>query len=142
MSQSSTITIATPQNRKPRNFIDHVLEPPSYGWQDKENQLVIPTSGELFSEFLFRLNVFRDKKNWLTFFSWARLLLLVSCLFIFLVCYFNVYLLIVAFLFRQTIVASEAPTYAKITGYAAGYWLWLSSTIIAAIAAAVGIFKR
>jgi hypothetical protein len=45
--------------------------------------------------------------------------------------------LISAFLFRHTIVASEAPTYAKITGHAAGYWLWLSSSIIATIGAAV-----
>jgi hypothetical protein len=50
--------------------------------------------------------------------------------------------LIAAFLFRQTIVASEAPTYAKITGYAAGYWLWLTSAIITTLGAAVGIFTR
>ena len=39
-------------------------------------------------------------------------------------------------------VVSEAPTYAKITGYAAGYWLWLASAIIATLGAAVGIFIR
>ena len=47
--------------------------------------------------------------------------------------------LIVAFLFRQTMIVSEAPTYAKITGYAAGYWLWLASAIIATVATLVGI---
>ena len=50
--------------------------------------------------------------------------------------------LIVAFLFRQTMIVSEAPTYAKITSYAAGYWLWLASAIIATLGAAVGIFIR
>jgi hypothetical protein len=35
--------------------------------------------------------------------------------------------LMIAFLFRHTIIASEAPTYAKIIGYGAGYWLWLTS---------------
>ncbi len=49
---------------------------------------------------------------------------------------------IVAFLLRETIIVSEAPTYAKITGYAAGYWLWLSSAVIATLGAAVGILKR
>jgi hypothetical protein len=44
--------------------------------------------------------------------------------------------LMVAFLLRHTIVASEAPTYAKITGCAAGYWLWLSSAIVALLGAA------
>lgn len=50
--------------------------------------------------------------------------------------------LIVAFLLRQTMIVSEAPTYAKITGYAAGYWLWLTSAITATLGAAVGVFIR
>lgn len=50
--------------------------------------------------------------------------------------------LIAAFLFRQTIVASEAPTYSKISGYAAGYWLWLTSAMIAAIGALVGTVAK
>jgi uncharacterized membrane protein len=50
--------------------------------------------------------------------------------------------LIVAFLFRQTMIVSEAPTYAKITGYSAGCWLWLTSAVIATLAAIVGLFTR
>ena len=50
--------------------------------------------------------------------------------------------LIAAFLFRQTIVASEAPTYAKITGYAAGYWLWLSSAVLAILASVIGLINK
>jgi len=50
--------------------------------------------------------------------------------------------LIAAFLFRQTIIVSEAPTYAKITGYAAGYWLWFASAILATLGAAAGMFTR
>src|SRR2546430_2894145 len=47
-----------------------------------------------------------------------------------------------AFLFRQTIIVSEAPTYAKITGYAAGYWLWLTSAVLIVVSATVGMFTR
>ena len=104
---SKTMSAAAAEIRKSGNFMDHVLEPPSYGWKDQENRLVIPTSGELFSEFLFRLNVFRDRRNWLTFFSWTRLLLLVSCLFVFLFCYFNVYLLIIAFLYSMIVMGTH-----------------------------------
>ncbi len=50
--------------------------------------------------------------------------------------------LIAAFLFRQTIVASEEPTYAKITGYASGYWLWLSSAVTATLASAIGLINK
>lgn len=39
-------------------------------------------------------------------------------------------------------IVSEAPTYAKITGYSAGYWLWLSSAIIATLGAVVGIVAK
>jgi sn-1 stearoyl-lipid 9-desaturase len=91
----------------PKNFMDHVLEPPSYGWKDQENQLIVPTTRELFKEFRFRLNIFRDKKNWLTFFSWSRLVILVACLFIFLFNYFNFYLLGVAFLYSMIVMGTH-----------------------------------
>jgi hypothetical protein len=32
-----------------------------------------------------------------------------------------------SFMLRDHLIASEAPTYAKITGYGPGYWLWLAS---------------
>jgi len=41
-------------------------------------------------------------------------------------------LLALSFLFMKTIVVSERPSYARITEYKAGYWLWLTS--IAALA--------
>ena len=34
-----------------------------------------------------------------------------------------------SFLLAHTIIVSEAPTYASITGYGAGYWLWLASMV-------------
>src|SRR5580692_3614800 len=87
----------TEEQQRKNSFMDHVLEPPSYGWKDAQGQLVIPTSGQMIGEFFARLNVFRNKKNWLTFFSWSRVLLLAICLFIFAFRYFNFYLLGVAF---------------------------------------------
>jgi sn-1 stearoyl-lipid 9-desaturase len=50
-------------------FLQRVLDVPSYGWE-KDGKLVVPTHGELFREFLSRVNVFADRKNWLPFFSW------------------------------------------------------------------------
>jgi hypothetical protein len=47
-----------------------------------------------------------------------------------------------AFLFRQTIVASEAATYAKIAGYAASYWLWLMSAALMVLSAMVGMCAK
>jgi len=50
--------------------------------------------------------------------------------------------LMVAFLFRHTIVASEAPTHAKIIGYGAGYWLWLTSAGLVIVSGATGLVKQ
>jgi len=47
-----------------------------------------------------------------------------------------------AFLFRQTIVASEAPTYAKIIGCGAGYWLWLTSAGFVIVSGATGVARH
>jgi hypothetical protein len=50
--------------------------------------------------------------------------------------------LMLAFLFRHTTVASEAPTYAKIIGYGAGYWLWLTRAGLVMVSGATGLVKQ
>lgn len=40
-------------------------------------------------------------------------------------------LLMLSFLWRRTIITSEAPTYSRIISYQIGYWLWLGSAIVA-----------
>lgn len=58
-------------------FLDHVLQPPAYGWQDENGDLVKPSSKQIWHEFFSRLNVFKDRKNWLGFFSWLKVICLV-----------------------------------------------------------------
>jgi hypothetical protein len=50
--------------------------------------------------------------------------------------------LMLAFLFRQTIIASEAPTYAKIIGYGAGYWLWVISGALVMVSGTIGLMRE
>jgi hypothetical protein len=50
--------------------------------------------------------------------------------------------LMLAFLFRPTIIASEAPTYAKIIGYGAGYWLWVTSGVLVIVSGIIGLMKE
>jgi len=90
-----------------RNFMDNVLEEPSYGWRDREDQLVTPTSRQILKEFSFRLNVFRSKKNWVPFLGWLKLAVLLPCLFIFFFRYFNFYLLGAAFLYSMVIMGTH-----------------------------------
>jgi hypothetical protein len=57
-------------------FLNNVLQPPSYGWTDANGELAKPTPKQIINEFFSRLNVFKDKKNWLSFMSWMMVVVL------------------------------------------------------------------
>ena len=70
-------------------FLDYVLEPPQYGWQDSKGSLVKPSAGQIVKEFFSRLNVFKDRKNWLSFMSWLQVACLAPFFFLFIFKYFK-----------------------------------------------------
>jgi fatty-acid desaturase len=88
-------------------FISRVLEPPTYGWKDEDGNFSKPTQGQIITEFFSRLNVFKDKKNWLSFMSWTMVLLLAPFLFIFIFKYFSIKLLIAAFVYSMIIMGTH-----------------------------------
>ena len=88
-------------------FLDHVLQPPSYGWKDDKGNLIKPTAGQIFKEFFLRLNVFADRRNWLPFFSWFKVLCLVPFFFIFLFYFFSVWTLVAAFVYSMIIMGTH-----------------------------------
>ena len=88
-------------------FLETVLEPPAYGWKDKFGDLVKPTPGQIVREFFSRLNVFKNKKNWLSFLSWMLIVLLAPFLFLFLFKYFSITGLIVAFVYSMIIMGTH-----------------------------------
>lgn len=89
------------------SFIDVVLRVPSYGWQDHEGNLVKPSVKQLFSEFFQRLNVFRDKRNWLTVLSWGKVVCMVPFLLLFISKFFTVPLLIAAFIYSMFVMGTH-----------------------------------
>ena len=90
-----------------RNFTDYVLRAPSYGWKDAGGRLIVPETRQVLGEFWFRLNIFRTKKNWLAFFNWMKVLLLIACLFIFFFHYFTFPLLGIAFVYGMIIMGTH-----------------------------------
>ncbi len=88
-------------------FLDYVLQPPAYGWQDEDGNLVKPTPKQIFTEFFSRLNVFKDKKNWLAFFSWLKVLCLVPFFFLFLFKFFSVWMLVSAFVYSMIVMGTH-----------------------------------
>ncbi|PJJ84296.1 fatty acid desaturase [Mucilaginibacter auburnensis] len=64
-------------------FLDKVLQPPAYGWKDMDGKFVRPGFKAILTEFFTRLNVFNNRKNWLPFFSWLKILCLVPFVLLF-----------------------------------------------------------
>ncbi|RFZ94818.1 acyl-CoA desaturase [Mucilaginibacter conchicola] len=88
-------------------FLDHVLQPPSYGWTDINGNLSRPTTSQIIVEFLSRVNIFRDRKNWLPFFSWLKVLCLIPFFVSFALYYMNWWTLICAFIYGMIVMGTH-----------------------------------
>lgn len=88
-------------------FIHEVLQEPSYGWKNADGELSKPTPKQIFSEFFSRLNIFKDKKNWLSFMSWGMVLFLAPFLFLFIFKYFSLTGLIIAFVYSMIVMGTH-----------------------------------
>jgi len=92
-------------------FIDSVLEPPSYGWKDEAGNLSKPCPSVIFKEFFSRLNVFKNKKKWLSFTSWMMVAALGVFLLFFIFKYFSFTLLAIAFVYSMVIMGSHGTVW-------------------------------
>ena len=102
-------------------FLDEVLQPPSYGWKDENGNFVKPTSGQILKEFFTRLNVFNNRKNWLPFFSWAKMLLLLPFFFLFFLKYFTWWGLLAGFVYGMIIMGTHGTIWYHRYGTHAAY---------------------
>lgn len=93
------------------HLFDHILEPPSYGWKDVSGHVVKPSRKQIFQEFLSRLNIFKSRKNWMTFTSWLQLLCLSPFFLLFWFRYFDWGLLIVAFLYSMVLMGTHGTVW-------------------------------
>ncbi|MFT6867573.1 MAG: fatty-acid desaturase [Cyclobacteriaceae bacterium] len=93
------------------NFFDYVLEKPAYGWKNEQNELAVPTKTQLFSEFFSRLNVIRDKKNWISFISWFWILSALAFPIVFFIKFFTWPLAIVGFLYGMVILGTHGTVW-------------------------------
>ncbi len=64
-------------------FIDRILQTPSYGWEDENGELIIPSTKQLFKEAFSRVNIFKSRKNWLAFAGWFKILCMTPFFFLF-----------------------------------------------------------
>jgi len=88
-------------------FLDHVLQAPAYGWKDVQGDLIKPSIRQILREFFSRLNVFSNRKNWLPFFSWFKVLCLVPFFILFLFKYMDPWMLLIGFLYSMVILGTH-----------------------------------
>jgi len=92
-------------------FLDHVLQPPSYGWKKECGTLIRPSVGDILKEFFSRLNVFSNRKNWLPFFSWFKVLCLVPFFMLFVFKFFSLPMLACAFVYSMVIMGTHGTVW-------------------------------
>ncbi len=117
-------------------FIDRILQPPSYGWTDEHNELVKPTARQILSEFFSRLNVFKNRKNWLSFVSWLWLVLLTPFLYLFIFEFFSWWLLLTGFIYSMVVMGTHGTIWYhrycthKAYEFKNGFWRFITQHLV------------
>ena len=88
-------------------FIDEVLQEPSYGWKDERGELVKPTVGQLYKEAFTRINIFKNKRNWISLMSWLMAVCMIPFAVVFIVKYFSIGLALLAMFYSMIIMATH-----------------------------------
>lgn len=88
-------------------FIDIVLEEPSYKWKDEKGELVVPTQKQLWSEAFSRINIFKDKRNWISLMSWLMAVCMLPFLYFFLFKFISWQLAIVVVVYTMIIMGTH-----------------------------------
>ena len=88
-------------------FIDDLLYAPSYGWKDKDGILVTPSTRQLWFEAFSRMNVFKSRRNWISFVSILMLTAMLPFFILFLFKYFSWYLVIAIVIYSMIIMGTH-----------------------------------
>jgi stearoyl-CoA desaturase (delta-9 desaturase) len=93
------------------NFIDRILEKPTYGWEDKNGNLIVPTKKQIIYEFFRRLNIFRSLKSWLPLTTWISALILLPLTVNFIIYHFNIFLAFAGFAYGMIIMGTHGTVW-------------------------------
>lgn len=88
-------------------FIDYILQQPSYGWSNANDELIVPSKRQMLKEAFSRINVFKSKKNWLAFFGWFVILAMVPFFYFFVTRYFSWPLLGITIVYAMIIMGTH-----------------------------------
>ncbi len=87
------------------NFLQRVLAEPPYGWT-RDSKFYKPTVREMLSHWLARMNLFRDRRNWLAVSGWAWPLALLPFAVVFFTQYFSWTLALAGFAYAMVVLGT------------------------------------
>ena len=88
-------------------FIDSVLHEPSYGWQDEAGELVIPARKVLFQEARRKINVFKNRKNWLAASGVLMMVCMLPFIYFFLTQFLSIYTAMIFLAYAMIIMSTH-----------------------------------
>lgn len=88
-------------------FIERVLQEPSYGWSNEKGELIKPSVKTLYKESFRRINIFKDKRNWISLISWLMVVCMVPFFYLFLFEYFSIPMLLVFLVYAMIIMGTH-----------------------------------
>jgi len=88
-------------------FIETLLQKPNYGWKDEKGNLIVPSRRQLWSETFSRINIFKNKKNWISLISGLMVACLLPFLYFFLFKYFSWWLVGAIILYSMVIMGTH-----------------------------------
>ena len=97
-------------DRSSESFLAKVLDPPTYGFT-RNGQLYVPSTRELFREFLGNMNIFGPQGDWLALVNWAFTFSLVIPFVLFFVYYFNFAYLFIGLTYAMVLMGTHGTIY-------------------------------
>jgi sn-1 stearoyl-lipid 9-desaturase len=92
-------------------LIDHILQEPTYGWADKEGNLVIPTKKQMIREAFSRINIFKSKKNWISLIGYVIIICMIPFFYFFVTRYFSFPLLAIMIVYAMIIMGTHGTVW-------------------------------
>ena len=92
-------------------FIDYILQEPSYGWENEKGDLIIPTARQMFKEAFSRINIFKNRKNWISLIGWLMIVCMLPFFYFFIFRYFSWQLLIAVVVYSTIIMGTHGTVW-------------------------------
>jgi len=92
-------------------FIDNVLQQPFYGWKNSAGELIIPTAKQLLKETFSRINIFRDRRNWISLLTPILIICMTPFFYMFLFHYFTWPMVMVFFVYMMIVMGTHGTVW-------------------------------